>query len=93
MTPEQVMDALYEYIRRQIELRTPNVLVGTFVAEEAIDANLSQVLCNNQTFRYVAKIESVGTLTTGDTVLMIRWPGMPIHIYGHLVGDPTLATM
>lgn len=64
---------------------------GVFVAEEAVDANLSIVDILGTEVRFVRKIKATGTLLAGQSVLMIQGGGIPLTIVGVVVGDLTKA--
>lgn len=66
--------------------------LGTYLGPESVDSDLSVVqLQGGAHCRFVPKLSSVGTLTTGQTVVLNDSPSVPLHITGVLRGNITLA--
>lgn len=95
---DRLADALASRIRSIIndERNSPGrsqLFLGTWNSAESVDANLSKVTISGQPMpsRFVPKASHVTGLSSGQTVLLAKGPGVPMHIYGILVGDITKA--
>ena len=70
---------------------TAQTYLGTWMAAEALDANLSIVqLQGGEVVHFVPKIATV-TLVAGDVVKLERSGAIGLHIIGKMVGDISLA--
>lgn len=94
---DALVAALQQYTRRTVgdpEANSPasRHYLGTYLGPESVDSNLSVVqLQGGAHCRFVPKLSSVGTVTTGQTVVLNDAPAVPLHITGVLKGDITLA--
>lgn len=85
--------SLRQFMQRGLEDRTSNTptvhqYLGTFIAAEASDSNMSIVQLQGGTrCRFVPKLSHVTGLTTGTTVKLEQSPSVPLHITGILVGN------
>lgn len=61
--------------------------IGIWLAVEATDADLSKVISMGNTYRYIPKAATATGLVAGDQVVLVRGPGIPLHIAYKLVGD------
>lgn len=88
-TSDDVVSAIYRYVFRILERSLPRVIFAQWVAAETLDANLSQITADSQTFRFVPKFSHVTGLVAGDSLVCIKFHGIPMIIFGKIVGDVT----
>lgn len=62
---------------------------GTFVAAETNDPALSRVTILGTQCRYVRRAKSVGTMTAGQQLLILKGGGIPMTIIAILEGNIT----
>lgn len=92
-------DALATMIRGVVREELGNVIspfvYATFVAAEALDANLSKVTLSGTTeqARFVPKLVHVTGLAAGNTLLCIKGKGVPLTIVGRVAGDISIASV
>lgn len=84
---KEVAKAISDLIERKINELTPHVDIGVFVVAESIDTNLSEVISGGTTYRYVPKASSVGALTAGNQIYLLKAPGTPMFIIGKVSGN------
>jgi hypothetical protein len=83
-------ESLIRRIVTEIDKRLPKIRIGRFVAAEATDANLSQVIIpGGTTIRMVPKLESATGLVANDVVVLQGSETAGYLILGVLVGDRT----
>jgi len=98
-SPNKLISAMQKLANRTpvtaVNRLTPSNLqsyTGTFVAAEAADANLSQVILQGGALvRFVPKVAGL-TLAANDVVKLERSGAQMLHITGKLVGNHTLAS-
>jgi len=86
----ELAKTIQQFVEKQIRSQAPYFTTGVFLGAETEDSNLSQVSVSGNIVRFVPKLSNV-TLSPGDTVLMVRAPGIPLIIIGVMVGNITVA--
>jgi hypothetical protein len=92
MAVDQTIESLTSFVKGLIQKDRgswSNVVQGTFTAAEANDSNLSSVVVLGITLRFVRKLASVGTMSAGQQVLILKGGGIPATIIGVVVGNIT----
>lgn len=82
--------AIREMVLRLIRIHAPQLTLGVWLQAEDVDADLSQVMSESTTYRYIPKLAGVSP-ASGDVVILIKGSGVPLTIIGVQVGDITLA--
>lgn len=84
---DKIAKAISHSVDRRIKTGTPQVYMGVYNFAEASDGNLSNVSILTETYRLIPKNANVGTLNSGDAIMLIRGPSVPLTILCKVVGN------
>lgn len=92
MAYNMTVDALTNFVKaliRKDRSSWGSFVQGTFVSAEVSDPALSFVTVLGTDCRYVRRAKSVGTMTAGQQLLLVKGGGIPMTIIAILEGNIT----